>query len=310
MIFNVGILIEDEAKIVIKNNLETWSNGSKTVYKSPKEAYFEGILLRVNNEKLQIKCSLHKVFYKKKYGVLDNTGIFTVSNANEALELLFNHIGAKKDNAKITYFEIGLNLPVKHEATKYIELMQAITTGKTSIKKTFGEDKNYKKNQQKTTEKSKGIKVVYKTYNKEAENAARQRKEPTGEHVLRLETMYRRQSISVTDFFKKENIDKLVSYFYRDWARVEFTRTMSADSGTRISEMYNAEKVLLLGAENYLQKAKEDFKNGKITEKQYRTVREFIRDWDSNKHKYKMLPSEYEKEYREALKYRFEIAKH
>jgi len=310
MIFNAVINIELEApQIAGRTNLEAWKSGNKTEYKSPKSANFEGIFLSIKNGKLQIKCSLHKVYFKQIFGVLDNSGLFTMSNAHKALNLLFEYIGIEKERAKITQFEIGLNLPTKCEALQYIELMQSITTGKTAKEKSLFIDANFRKNRQKTTEKHKTIKKVFKVYDKEFENADRRREQPTGTHILRIETMYRRQNISVSDFFHSTNIERLLSGFYSDWSQVEFSRKITADKHTRKSEISNAEKVLLLGAENYLSEAKADFTNGTITENQYRTIREFCRDWNDNKHKYKMLPSEHEHEYRCILSERFKIAK-
>jgi hypothetical protein len=311
MIFNIKISIEKEAaQIAERNNLEKWQSGAKTEYKSGKDANFEGVMLSIKDGKLQIKCSLHKVYFKQVYGALDNSGMFTISNAHRALNLLFDYIGIEKERAKITYFEIGLNLPVKYEPLEYIKRMKSIMAGKTSVEKILFIDANFEKDRQRTTEKKKTIKKVFKVYDKEFENADRRREPKTGEHILRIETMYRRQSIGVSEFFSKENIDRLLHCFYKDWARIEFERKLTVDSGIHKSEMHNAEKVLLLGAENYLRAAKADFADGTITERKYRTIREFIRDWNDNKHKYRMLPSEYESEYRQILLEKFNIAKY
>ena len=311
MIYNIKINVECEAaQIADHNQLEAWQNGAKTEYRSPKNAYFEGIVLSIKGNKVQAKCSMHKIFYKHVYGVLDNSGLFTINDAHKALNLLFNTTGIDKERAKITYFEIGLNLPVKYEPLAYIEQMQSITAGKTAAEKSLFIDANYRKNRQKTTEKHKTIKKVFKVYDKNFENADRRREKPTGAHILRIETMYRRQDITVPDFFRKENIERLLHCFYKDWARVEFTRTITCTEKARKSQKQNAEKILLMGAENYLQASKTDYQNEKMTENEYRTIREFVRDWESNKHKYKMLPAEHETEYKQVLLERFNLAKH
>lgn len=311
MIFNIKIKIDKEAaQLASHNNLEVWNSGAKTEYKSPKAANFEGVMLSIKDGKLQIKCSLHKVYFKQTVGVLDNSGLFTISNAQKALNLLFDYVGIEKERARITYFEIGLNLPVKYEALEYIKQMQGITAGKTDKDKILFIDANFEKNRQRTTEKKKTIKKVFKVYDKEFENADRRREKPTGKHILRIETMYRRQNISVTDFFSNNNINKLLHTFYKDWARVEFVRIIQDYKGARKSQKDNAEKVLLLGKERYLQQAKEDFKGGKLSKKQYRTISDFVRCWDTNKHKYRLLANEYEDEYKGVLLERFNIASH
>ena len=67
MIFNIKISIDKEAaQIAAKNHLETWQNGSKTEYKSPKSANFQGVMISIKENKMQIKCSLHKFYTRNK----------------------------------------------------------------------------------------------------------------------------------------------------------------------------------------------------------------------------------------------------
>ena len=310
VIFNITISTEKEAlQIATRNNLTAWKSNEETEYKSTEKANFGGVFLNIKNGKLKIICSLHKQYSKEILKKLDNSGMFTMSNARHALEKLFSTVGVEKEKAKVTYFEIGLNLPTKYEAVDYIRPIKRITSGKAEKEKILFEDANFEEDRQKTTRKTKTIKKVFKVYDKEFENANRRREPLTGEHVLRIETMYRRQNISVSDFFHPANIERLLSAFFFDWSQVEFIRTITAETGTRKSEISNAEKVLLLGDENYLKEAKADFQSGKMTAKQYRTIREFCRDWNDNKHKYRMLPSEHEQEYRRILSEYFNIAK-
>ncbi|GAT64359.1 hypothetical protein PJIAN_4910 [Paludibacter jiangxiensis] len=309
MIFNVIVDMDTEAMTIAdRNKLETWTNGGKTEYKSPMIANVDGINITIKEKKLQIKCSLHKLYFKLMYGILDNSQLFTLSQADKALNMLFDSIGIDKARAKITYFEIGLNIPTEHEPLEYIELVKSITTGKMQTEKEMFQDANYRKFRQKTTEKHKTIKKVFKIYDKEFEAAEKKRTQPTGNHILRIETMYRRQNIALPDFFSKANIQRLTSAFYKDWISIEFERYIEADNGVRKSEKENAKNILTLGREAYLSKVKAEFDSGLLTERQYRTVREFIRDWDSNKHKYRMLPTKQETEYRHKLKHWFSLS--
>jgi hypothetical protein len=311
MIFNVGISIEKEAaQIAQANHLEAWSNDEtkRIEYKSNKSANLNGIFLTIKDGKLQIKCSLHKIYFKQDLGILDNSGLFSMSNAYKALEMLFDYIGIEKERAKITYFEIGLNLPVQFDSSRYIEVMQSITPGEKSAGKLFFTDANVRIIRQKTTEKHKTFKKVFKVYDKEFEIADSRRKPPSGNHILRIETMYRRQSKNVSDFFDDANLKRLLTAFRKDWLQVEFSRTMEADSGIHNSQIEMAKNVLLLGNEAYLQQATADFKAGKSSERKYRTIREFVRDWERNKHKYRLLPSEYEREYKRVFWEQYEKA--
>ena len=311
MIFNVQIQFDKEAvPIAERNRLQSCTEGEAAYFQSTQKARIEGVFIKVKDNKVQIKCSLHKLYYKTVFGTLDNSGMFTIDNARKALDTLFEITGIDKERAKITYFEIGLNIPTECEPLQYIELAQSISTGKLKqLQKEMFNDANYKKHRQKTTEKHKSIKKVFKIYDKGFENADRTRTEPTGENILRIETMYRRQNISVPDFFNTKNISRLTHTFYKDWANVEFVRTITADKGVRQSEISNAKNVLSLGRETYLAQSKQELNNGTLTEKQYRTIREFIRDWDNNKHKYRMLPSKHETEYKEKLLHWFNVSK-
>ena len=312
MTFKVIINAELEAVNIAKiNDLQKWENGNIVRYENKETYKLTGIMISIAKNKVQVKCSLHKLFYKWTCGTLENSGLFTITEARRALYTLFDKIGLEAERARITYFEIGLNIPTEHEPIQYIELIKSITTGKAStITKEMFNDANFRKNRQKTTEKIKTIKKYFKVYDKGFEMADRKRTEPTGEKILRIETVYRRQSVYVTDFFEPDNISRSTRAFYKDWAGVEFERKVTADIGIKESEKEKAKNILLLGRENYLQTAKTDLQDGKITEKQYRIIREFVRDWDTNKHKYRMLPTEHETEYKEKLYNLFELAKH
>ena len=312
MTFKVIINTELEAVNIAKiNDLQKWESGNVVRYENKETYKLSGIMISIVKNKVQIKCSLHKLYNKLMTGTLENSGLFTITEARRELYTLFDKIGLEAERARITYFEIGLNIPTNDEPIKYIELMKSITTGKasTTTKEMFN-DANFRKNRQKTTEKAKTIKKYFKVYDKGFEMSDRKRTEPTDEKILRIETVYRRQSVYVPEFFKPDNIDRITRTFYKDWAGVEFERKVTADKGTRQSEIANAEKILSLGRENYLQIIRTELQDEKITAKQYRTIREFIRDWDVNKHKYKLLPSECETEYKEKLRYWFELAKY
>lgn len=311
MVFKLIIDTELEAVNIAKiNDLKKWESGNIIKYENKETYKFTGIYISIKNNKVEIKCSLHKLYNKWIQGNLENSGMFTVTEARRTLYTLFNKIGLQPDNARINYFEVGLNIPTDHEPIEYIELIKSITTGKggKQTKEMFN-DANFRKNRQKTTEKRRTIKKYFKIYDKGFEMADRKRTEPNGLKILRIETVYRQQSKNVAQFFEPANIEKIVHGFFLDWSGVEFTKIINADKGIHLSQIQNAEKILLYGRENFLEQTKNDFKAGKLTERAYRTQREFIRDWEDNKHKFRMLPTPHETEYRQKLKELFLIAK-
>ena len=311
MIFNVMIPSEAEAITIAEHNrLEKWVSETSTQYQSTELAKFSGVYISINSGKMKIKCSLHKYYSKLFYGRLENDGMFTVSDSLRALETLFENIGVDKERAKITYFEIGLNIPTDHEPIQYIELVRNLSMGiATKTEKILFIDARYHINRQKTTEKRKTIKKVFKIYDKGFEKADRKRTTPTDEKILRIETMYRRQSVKVKDFFTPSNLDRITRTFFRDWESLEFSRTVIATKGIKESQIRNAESLLQLGREQFLNDTKSELDKGNITATQYRTIREFVRDWDTNKHKYKLPPTEHEREFKTKFKQLFRVAK-
>lgn len=311
MIFIESIDIESEAEQIAElNRLEKWENDQRKKYECNDSAKFTGIYINIRESRVQIKCSLHKYYNKMVNGTLENDGMFTITEARRAIYSLFNEIGVCADRAVITNFEIGLNIPTEYEPIKYIELMTGIKTGKASQnKKEMFIDAYFHKNRQKTTEKRKTIKKVFKVYDKGFEKADRKRTESIDGNILRIETTYKRQYVMVDKFFQQSNIERLTQTFFHDWINVEFERIITADKGLRSSQIINAEQILKLGRYEYLEKINKDLAKGDLTERQHRTIREFIRDWDCNKHKYRMIPTIYETEYRGKIRQLFSIAK-
>lgn len=311
MIFNIKISSENEAaEIAARNKLEKWESENATQYQSNEIAKMTGVYIIIKTGKMQVKCSLHKYYNSLLNGKLENDGMFTLSDAWRAFETLFESIGIDKERVRVTYFEIGLNIPTDREPIQYIEKARNISMGKAAkTEKVMFIDANYHINRQKTTEKRKTIKKVFKIYDKGFEKTDRRRTAPTDEKILRIETTYRRQSMKVSNFFKPTNIARIAQTFFRDWESLEFARTVTADKGIRESQLRNAENIILLGRETYLNHIRCELDKGNLTARQHRTIREFVRDWDNNKHKYRMLPTECEKEFKAKFKKLFKAAK-
>ncbi len=311
MIFIESIDIESEAEQIAElNRLEKWENEQRIKYECNDSAKFTGIYINIRENRVQIKCSLHKYYNKMVTGILENDGMFTITEARQALYSLFNEIGVYADRAIITNYEIGINIPTDFEPIKYIELMNCINTGRNAKnKKEMFVDAYFHKNRQKTTEKRKTIKKVFKVYDKGFEKADRKRTESIEENILRIETTYKRQYIKVDNFFRPENIQRITHTFLMDWVNVEFERMVTADKGVKPSQILNAGNILKIGRSEYLEQINNDLRNGILTKRQHRTKREFIRNWDCNKQKYRMVPTDYETEYKEKIKQLFNIAK-
>lgn len=194
---------------------------------------------------------------------------------------------------KVSYFEIGLNIPVEVEALKYISVAASIGG---ENEKEFFNDANYEKDRQRTTEKSKNIKKVFKMYDKTFEY--RNKGKPIDGNILRIETMFRRQSIPLSTFISLDFINRLTERFYKDWDSISFPQKIEADVGVRTTQIEKARYIMEFGRDKYLSYIKELYDTGEITKKQSEQARAFVREWDSIKHKFRYVSDNKEVEYK------------
>lgn len=68
-----------------------------------------------------------------------------------------------------------------------------------------------------------------------------------------------------------------------------------------MSQIDKARELLRLGIERYKDKHKKLYQEGKLTKKQWETIRNFARSWPEEKNKYKEIEREEEKEFRGKL---------
>lgn len=295
---------EECAHLATLHCLQSWVNSenNKVNYRSSQHANTTGIQVQIYNNKMTLKCSLHKYWEKRNFGKLRNDTMFTISEAKSAFEMLLFENGLIASKVNIIEFELGLNMYVSYDPITFIEKAGYIFTAKKITKEMFN-DANYKKDRQRTTEKSPNYRKYYKIYDKgwEMEKKSRKKKEEqdqeTKEYKLRIETVHRRYNERADLFFSDQNIKQLVQLFYVEWKDLFFFRDVRAYKGARSSEIDRARFIINYGTEEYLKQIKSQLSLKKITDKQYRTIREFIRDFSENEHKYKTIISPQEKEY-------------
>lgn len=304
IIMNVDITIDTDfenleeklEELAARNKLQKWNNGKTVYYESTPEAKMMGLYMKTKGGKLKINCSLHKQFYLMVFGRLDNSGQFTMYNAKWMINNLFEEIGIEQENGFITQYEIGLNIPTDRPPMEYIGLIRGIG------EKPFYIDAYFKKNRQKTTDKSRTIRKYFKVYDKGFEMSDRKRQPHDNDpNILRIETVYRREKIKITEFFSKKHLNKIANLFIKDWRTVEFEREIRGAKGTRTDQTARAKQILSIGIESYMNLINEQRKKGELSERNYRTAREFARDWNEHKKHFKLITSELEKEYREKL---------
>ena len=290
-------ITDDEcAHLASLHHLEAYTNesGTRVKYRSTEYKNLSGIFVTIDKNKLTVSLSLHKYWKMKNFGRLRNDDLFTVSEAKSAFEMLLFENGLIAAKTKVTYFEIGMNMNVSYDPLTFMELVRYIPRKNDIVSnKQMFVDANYRINRQKTTEKHSDIRKYFKIYDKGWEMQEKKRI-PIDNYILRIETVYKRHNERSDSFFTDENIKRLVNRFFLDWKDLVFIRTVRADKGRRKSEIERARILINTSPEEYIAKIKDDLRDGILTTKQYRTIREFVRDFDEDKFRTVISPQEQE----------------
>ena len=292
VIIKACIDVDDIDTIVLRNYLEQCTEGDELFYKSTAYANFDGCFIEVRGNALKCKCSINKLFEKEQSGKLDNSKPMTFRNAVRTINALLNRLCVKPENAVVTYYEVGVTMKMPRPATEYISLCEEVD------ERILWNDANYPVDRQKTTEKSKYYRKVLKIYDKTFEGISKGRK--VDHNVLRVETVYRHQQIPLVELISSENMAKIGRVFYKDWSESRFVRDVEA-VGVKMSQIEKARELVRIGVDRYREKYKSLYMEGKLTKKQWETIRNFARSWPEEKEKYKEIEREEEKEFREKL---------
>jgi hypothetical protein len=216
----------------------------------------------------------------------------TFRNAVRTINTLLSRLCVKAENAVVTYYEVGVTMKMPRPATEYISLCEEVSD------RVLWNDANYPVDRQKTTEKSKYYRKVLKIYDKTFEGISKGRK--VDHNVLRVETVYRHQQIPLLELISNDTMTKIGRVFYNDWNAARFVRDVEA-IGMKMSQLDKAREVVRLGVDRYREKYKALYMEGKLTKKQWETIRNFARSWPDEASKYKEIEREEEKEFREKL---------
>lgn len=285
--------------IVLRNYLEQCTEGDEVYYKSTAYANFDGCFIELRGNKLKCKCSICKLYSKGKTGKLDNSRPMTFAMAIRTIKELLLRLCVRMENAVVTYYEIGITMKMSHSADCYIRQVQEISD------RILWNDANFPECRQKTTEKSKYFRKVLKVYDKSFEAGEKGRK--VGDNILRIETVYRHQSVSMLEFTDYIFLSKMGRIFYKDWSEICFVRELSATKGVKISQLEKAREIHRLGVTRYKERYKRMFLDGKLTKKQWETIRNFAKAWPAEREKYVEEVGELEKEFKDRLLSNFQI---
>ena len=299
VIIKGSIDVEDIDSIVLRNYLEQCTEGDEVFYRSTAYANFDGCFIEVRGNRIKCRCSINKLFYKENSGKLDNSKPMTFRNAVRTINALLLRLWIRPENAVVTYYEVGLTLKLPRPATEYIQAMTDISD------RILWNDANYPTNRQKTTEKSKYFRKILKVYDKSFEATEKGRE--VGQNILRIETIYRHQSIKLPELLNTANLHKIGKIFYDDWLNIRFVRELAPMPGVRLSQLDKAREIHRLGVNRYRKKYKGLFLEGKITKKQWETIRNFARAWPIEKERFVEVETETEREYKDRMLSAFQI---
>jgi hypothetical protein len=304
---NKNGLSENEIfQIIEKTHLQTNSKAGVNYYDNERMKFADGYYLRIETNKtnrLKLECSLHKYFNKIYYNRQTNYDLFTFGNAKHTIDLLTQETGIEIKELKVTYFEVGLNLILSKDCSDTIDRMQTI--GILENKRPLYVNPKYKNERLKTTVFHRDIKKVFKVYDKVYEMKDKKRIDYPKDtpYILRIETTQRRvERMTVVNLLEPETINKLTNQFLKDWRTVRFEQIIEAPKGTHQRKIDLSKEIIKHGIESVLNKARERLKNGDLTEKRFRDIREFIQnDWHTFKQTIKFIRTNEEFEFRDTL---------
>jgi hypothetical protein len=307
---------------------------NKKAPKPPQGALKKGI----NNSiagvfKVKLSGSLHKYWNKITEGKLHNSDTFTISEAKMAFRELLLENGLLAGRVYITVCEIGVNLKVRQSPEVFI------SDFKRNCNRAMYIDANYAIGRQKTSEKTRNTRKYFKMYDKtwEMRDKERGKRSPKpnseledrdfkdsrdgeriiegnaeGHYILRVETVHKRLKKRLDRFLTDENLHRYIVEFGADWQRLRFERQIKCLKGKRASEIDKAREIL--AADNRTEivaaRARADLAARRITQKQYRTVAEFCRDWqEHHSYDYREVVSLHETEFRQAFIEQYKVCR-
>lgn len=293
MIFKAKIDTADIDTIVLKNYLEQCTEGDEIYYKSTAYANFDGCFIEIRGDTLKCKCSIHKLYSRGKSGKLDNSRPMTFGHAERTINELLLRLCAKIENVIVTYYEIGVTMKMSMPAYAYIRQVEE------AAGRLLWNDANYPEFRQKTTEKSKYFRKVLKIYDKTYEAGEKGR--DVGSNILRIETVYKHQAVRLTELLDNIYLNKIGRIFYKDWSEMQFARELQATKGVKLSQLDKAREIQRIGVTRYKERYKAMYQAGKLTKKQWETIRTFANGWQKEKAKYIEEIGPLEMEFKEKL---------
>ena len=280
MIFLATLSRSQVCKVVKDLHMIPCSKGNKSYWSSSSYAKIDGRHATIDSAgHLKLSCSIHKLFEQAMTGRLDNSKECRMSDALAVIGALFDSSGGLDiplEKVKVRYMEIGLSFVMAHDPLDYIR--QMISVGEDKEREMFI-DYHYERDRMKITAKTRNVRKCLKVYDKTFEAADKDR--TVEKNTLRVETQYRRMDMPLTELVQPEMLDKFLYQFYQDWSNVTWVRGITAVKGMKASQMAKASELMAIGVDEYLERHRSEWKAGALSDKAWRTYREFAANWSS-----------------------------
>lgn len=280
MIFLATLSRSQVCKVVKDLHMIPCSKGNKSYWSSSSYAKIDGRHATIDSAgHLKLSCSIHKLYEQAMTGRLDNSKECRMSDALAVIGALFDSAGGLDiplEKVKVRYMEIGLSFVMAHDPLDYIR--QMISVGEDKEREMFI-DYHYERDRMKITAKTRNVRKCLKVYDKTFEAADKDR--TVEKNTLRVETQYRRMDMPLTELVQPEMLDKFLYQFYQDWSNVTWVRGITAVKGMKASQMAKASELMAIGVDEYLERHRSEWKSGALSDKAWRTYREFAANWSS-----------------------------
>lgn len=308
MIFTATLSRKQVCKIVKDLHLIPCSKGDKTYWSSSNYALLDGRHAVIDSSgHLKLSCSIHKLYEQAMTGALDNSRECRMSDALSVISALFDSEGGLDiplDKLHVRYMEIGLSFVMAHNPLDYIR--QMISVGEDKAREMFI-DYHYERDRMKITAKTRNVRKCLKVYDKTFEAADKDR--TVDDNTLRVETQYRRMNMRLDQLLTPETLDKFLFQFYQDWSSVTWVRDVTAVKGVKASQLAKAAELLTIGEDAYLERHRREWKAGALSDKAWRTYREFAANWSNLRSMFRSERGPLEAEYDDKFMINYVYAK-
>ena len=279
MIFTAHLSRAQVRTAISTLHLVQCSKGDKTYWSSSSYATLDGRHAVIDGAgNIKLSCSVHKLAEQAISGRLDNSKPFRLQDALLVIRALFDAecggLGVPLENVKVRYMEIGLSFVMAHDPLDYIR--QMVSVGEDKHREMFI-DYHFERDRQKVTAKTRNVRKCLKVYDKTFEAADHDRTVPA--NTIRVETQYRRMNMPLTELLQDDTLSKFTAQYYRDFSSMVWQRRISGDKGIKESQLSKAAEILTYGIDAYLDRHREDWRAGRLSDKAWRTYREFAAAW-------------------------------